>query len=74
MSNTTSANTTIADLTEGTYTFRLTVTDNTGATATDDVEVIVHAALNMPPVVNAGEDVVSKLTPKQRFAYGIRLR
>ncbi len=42
----------LSNLVAGTYTFRLTVKDNNGATDTDDVVVIV----NNPPVVNAGAD------------------
>jgi hypothetical protein len=34
--------TTVSNLVEGTYTFRLTVTDNQGLTASDDVQVIVN--------------------------------
>jgi hypothetical protein len=45
----------VSNLTSGTYSFKLTVTDNLGATAFDDVAVIVMAA-NLPPVVNAGTD------------------
>jgi len=40
----TSQNTTVSNLVEGTYVFRLTVTDNDGATGTDDVTVIVNPA------------------------------
>ena len=37
------APTTITGLAQGSYTFRLTVTDNSGATASDDVVVVVNA-------------------------------
>ena len=39
-----------------TLTFRLTVTDNDGATATDDVDVAVLAQPNQNPVARAGSD------------------
>lgn len=45
-----SASTTVTGLAAGTYIFRLTVTDNQGATAYDEVTVIVKAADNPPPV------------------------
>ncbi|MET0465146.1 MAG: carbohydrate-binding protein [Chitinophagaceae bacterium] len=48
ISNTNVSNPTISQLTAGTYTFRLTVTDNKGATGFDDVNVVVSAA----PVTN----------------------
>jgi dienelactone hydrolase len=51
-----SAQSSITALVQGTYTFRLTVTDNTGTTATDDVVVTVNAAANQAPVANAGTD------------------
>src|SRR5215203_3636137 len=51
-----SASTTITGLVQGSYTFRLTVSDNNGAQATDDVVINVSAAANQSPVVNAGGD------------------
>ena len=46
-----SSNTAVRDLVEGTYTFRLTVNDNDGASATDDVRVIVNSAEPAPAPV-----------------------
>jgi hypothetical protein len=51
-----SASTTITGLTAGSYIFRLTVTDNSGATAVDDVNITVNTATNQLPVANAGAD------------------
>ena len=55
ITNTTSAATTVTGLVQGTYQFELKVTDNSGATDTDTMQVIVNAA-NIPPVANAGAD------------------
>src|SRR5690606_33266969 len=45
----------LSDLVEGTYIFRVLVTDNAGATASDEVSVVVApAGVNNPPVVLAG--------------------
>ncbi len=43
------------------YSYRLTVTDNLGATATDQVTVTVVTAVNTAPSANAGADVVITL-------------
>lgn len=44
----------------GSRTYKLTVTDNQGATGTDTVIVLVNAA-NVPPVANAGADKIITL-------------
>ncbi len=45
----------LSDLVEGIYVFSLTVTDNAGATAEDEVKVFVNT-INQPPVANAGSN------------------
>ena len=53
-----SATTNITDLiTPGVYVYRLTVTDNDGATSTDDVQITVSGPANNPPTANAGIDI-----------------
>jgi hypothetical protein len=54
--NATSVNPILVGLLPGDYVLRLTVTDNSGATGTDDVVVHVLAAGNVPPVAIAGRD------------------
>jgi len=50
------ATTNVTGLTAGQFVYRLTVTDNSGATAYDDVSITVTNAANIPPVANAGPD------------------
>lgn len=47
--NASSASTTVTNLISGTYVFRLTATDNKGATGYDEVSVIVKTAPVVPP-------------------------
>ena len=54
--NTTTATLSLSRLVEGNYTFRITVTDNQGGTATDQVKLKVNPATNRAPSVNAGAD------------------
>jgi gliding motility-associated-like protein len=62
MTNTTSPTASVSSLIEGTYTFRLEVTDDKSATAIDDVKVIVQpASINSPPTANAGPDKIINL-------------
>ncbi|MDX2045896.1 MAG: AbfB domain-containing protein [Chitinophagaceae bacterium] len=56
ISSPSSASTAVGALTQGVYVFRLTVTDNIGATASDDVQVTVNPAPNQLPTANAGSD------------------
>ena len=44
----------LSGLVAGTYTYQLTVTDNSGASSSSRVKVIVTAAANKPPIANAG--------------------
>jgi ribosomal protein L14 len=53
----TQAQTPVNNLVQGIYKFQLLVTDNSGATAKDSVAVSVNAALNQPPIANAGADM-----------------
>ncbi|TRX60127.1 T9SS type B sorting domain-containing protein [Fulvivirga sp. M361] len=52
------ASTSVSGLSEGTYVFQLTVTDNDGAEDIDRIDVtVLAAAVNNPPVADAGEDI-----------------
>ena len=56
-SSATTASTTVNGLTvAGTYVIRLTVKDNKGASATNDVNIVVNANPNLAPSSNAGID------------------
>ncbi len=60
--NNNSANTVANNLTAGSYSFQLKVTDNSGATALDTVKITVNAApIDQPPVANAGADITITL-------------
>jgi gliding motility-associated-like protein len=54
LTNANTASLTVSGLVAGTYVFRLTVTDNQGAQASDDATVIVNPAGNVAPFANAG--------------------
>ena len=56
-----SASTTVTGLVAGIYQFQITVTDNSGATATDIVTVTVNAAANQAPIAVAGANQVITL-------------
>jgi len=61
----------LSNLLEGTYTFRLTVTDNLGATAHADVTVtVLPAVVNQPPVSNAGADIILTLPTNSTTLFG----
>lgn len=47
----------VSALIAGTYVFKVTVTDNNGATASDQVNVIVQTSTNINPTANAGSDI-----------------
>jgi hypothetical protein len=47
-------NASVSGLIEGTYTFRLTATDNHGLSGVSNVTIIVNASAKMPPTVDAG--------------------
>ena len=60
ISNGNTVNPSASGLTPGTYVFQLTVTDNNGATATDQVTITVNPAPTQPnqaPVANAGNNL-----------------
>jgi hypothetical protein len=77
ITNPNSASTVVSNLLQGSYTFRLTVTNNSGASASDDVIVTVNAAPiitppSTPPVSNAGDDVVLTIPNTTAYLNGNR--
>jgi hypothetical protein len=54
--NSNTATPSVIGLVQGQYIFELTITDNKGATATDQVVVTVNPEPNKAPVANAGKD------------------
>ena len=61
ITGTTNATTTVTNLVQGTYIFKLTVKDNGNSTASDSVTITVNAAANQLPVANAGSNQVITL-------------
>ncbi|NJM24657.1 MAG: hypothetical protein HC859_03160 [Bacteroidia bacterium] len=70
MSGTTSRKMTLTSILAGDYTFRLTVTDNSGATASDDVKLTVTSLLNLQPVADAGGDKSITLPDNNTYLAG----
>ena len=56
ITNSTTATPNVVGVQAGEYIFELTVTDNNGLTAKDQVTLTVTAASNIPPVAKAGKD------------------
>ncbi|PTB96538.1 hypothetical protein C9994_06855, partial [Marivirga lumbricoides] len=57
LTNSNSLNLGVENLIVGTYIFRITVTDNAGVSAFDEVNVrVLEALANQPPTVNAGQN------------------
>ena len=74
LSNANTATTTLSNLVEGTYVFQLTVTDNNGKTASDNVVVVVNPAVviaNQPPIANAGNNITITLPVNNATLQGI---
>ena len=59
--NPNTATPTAENLLVGKYVFELTVTDNDGAIAKDQVTITVNPAITLPPIANAGNDTIIAL-------------
>jgi hypothetical protein len=76
LSNATSASASASISSSGTYVFKLTVTDNAGATDTDFVRVVVGSSstgsttTNAAPVARAGSDITITLPNSTAYLYG----
>jgi beta-glucanase (GH16 family) len=70
LSGVATANLTASGLIAGTYVFRLTVTDNKGATGFDEVNVVVVNP-NVPPTANAGADKAITLPTNSVLINGV---
>jgi hypothetical protein len=71
LSNVNTSTLTAYQLVAGTYVFRLTVTDDKGATDSDDVTVVVNSATSTTaPVANAGPNISLKLPSTTAKMYG----
>lgn len=69
MSGATSSKLSVSGLVAGSYTFRLTVKDNDGASKSDDVAVIVKSSTtSTAPVANAGAD--KAISTRSTYLYG----
>ncbi|RYE23724.1 MAG: hypothetical protein EOP51_09625, partial [Sphingobacteriales bacterium] len=49
---------TATGLVQGVYQYQLTVTDDAGAIGRDTMQVTVNAPANIPPVANAGNNII----------------
>ncbi len=68
-----SASTTVTGLTQGSYTFRLTVTNNVSATATSDVHITVNASGSYasPTISASGNQSITATTANVTSSYTI---